>query len=144
MKKNSADLTQLDFRDVKFPSDDLTVGALRKKHWSLFDDGFDDGEKAQPQFFLNGQLFEHSADVLGHLLFSERVVATCAYADVEGVRRPQCDFDSHKQELAKLYVRYGLAAGKNEALLLVRELEEQGHDLSRSPTWRRDPGSGGR
>lgn len=144
MKKKSADLTQLDFRDMRFPSDNLTIGAFRKKHWTLFDNGFDDGDNAQPQFFLNSEAGGHSVDVLGHLLFSERVIATCAYADVAGVRRPKCDFDAHKQELQRLYVDYGLAAGKNEATLLVREVEEQGHELARSPTWRRNPGPGGR
>jgi hypothetical protein len=139
MKTRRESFRQLDFRDVKFPSDVLTVGAVRKRHWMLFDDGFGEGDEAQPRFFLDGERGGHSGDVLGHLLFSERAVATCTYADAAGVRRPHCDFDGHRQELQKLYQRYGLAAGRAEARLLVREVEEEGQKLARSPTWSRRP-----
>lgn len=103
----------------------------------LFDDGFGNGERAQPRFFLSGDRGGHAGDVLGHLLFSERAVATCTYADTAGVRRPRCDFEGHRTELQKLYQRYGLAEQQIEALQLVQEVEEEGRKLARTPPWRR-------
>ena len=146
-KKVRVDFTQLDFRDVKFPSDRLTIEALRRNDWSLFDDGFHIGEHQQPQFFFNGSHGRHAADVLGSMLFCERAVVASAFANRVGAEQPECESRACKDELLTLYAKYGLAKGRNEAILLVKGLEDAGQDMARTGgPWDYRPGQkrGGR
>lgn len=120
---------KLDFSGFTFPSDGLSVGILRKKHSALFDNGFDDGEDAQPEFFFNAK---YSEDIVGNMLFCERLIATFAYAGARGMEPPQCvlPVPTFKNDLSKLYVRYGIASGPHHAEQLIRDIERQGVELA--------------
>lgn len=118
---------RLNFSDLTFPSDGLSIGILRKKHPSLFDEGFDDGDGAQPLFFFNAK---HSEDNLANMLFGERLIATFAYALARSMEPPDCELSLFKNDLSKLYVRYGIASGPHHAEQLIRDIERQGAELA--------------
>jgi hypothetical protein len=142
-EKVQVNFAELDFRDVKFASDRLTIEGLRKADWGMFDDGFHIGERQQPQFFFNGGHGRHAADVLGNMLFCERAVVATAFADHAGADRPDCEIDGCKETLIQLYQKCGLAKGEQEAKMLIRELEKAGHEMGRTGgPWNYQPGHG--
>jgi len=135
------DFAELDFRDVTFPSDKLTIDKMRKNDWGLFDDGFHVGERQQPQFFFNANHGGHAGDVVGSMLFCERAVVATAFADNVGADRPDCEIGGCKATLEKLYQKYGLAKGEQEAKMLIRGLEKAGHEMGRTGgPWSYRPG----
>jgi len=117
----------LDFSGLSFPSDGLSISTLRKLRPELFDKGFGDGEDAQPKFFFEGR---YSEDVIANMLFCERLIATFAYADARRMDQPRYDLPVFKNELATLYVRYGIASGSHHAEQLIRDIERQGIALA--------------
>jgi hypothetical protein len=125
----------LDVDTLSFPSDDLTIGALRKARPELFDRGVNAlGE--QPRFFCDPEVRGHSEEELGGMLYVERLVALHAYGLQAGVRiEPPTGFtlDELKEELAERYVRYGLAAGLHQAAELIKGVERQARALANAP-----------
>jgi hypothetical protein len=120
----------LDFRRVTFPSDALTIGVLRAQHSELFDKGFaEDNDRAQPKFFIASRNAGHSEDVVGNMLFIERLIATAAFAKAQGIPPPEADIEGYKDELATMYLRYSLAQGAHHAAELIRDIERQGAAL---------------
>ncbi len=125
--------SKLDFRRLSFPSDGLTLGVLRTMHSDLFDKGFAYAESAaQPQFFIASDKAGHAGDVLGNMLFIERLIATAAFASARGIDGPRADVADYKEELASLYQRYSLAKGEHHAALLIRDIERQGATLAQN------------
>lgn len=118
----------LDFSGFTFPSDGLTIGALREKHRELFDKGFSMEEDAQPRFFFDPTF---SGEIVANILFCERLVATCAYAEARGMRWPDCEIEGIRGFLLTHYPRYGLASGPQHAEQLIRDIEGQGTELAK-------------
>jgi hypothetical protein len=125
-------LRKLDFSDIRFPSDGLSIAALRKAHAPDFDHGCVlVGNDAQPRFFLSANNDLDSRHSVGILLFNERIVAAAGFCAVTGI---QLNYGSTlldlRDNLANLYIQYGLAAGHHEAEQLVRTVDKQGRSLA--------------
>lgn len=123
-------LEDLDFRNIRFPSDGITVRRLRELHPDLFDHGYHAGGGAQPVYLLRPEEAGHVTDRLGNLLFIERFVVASAYAAAERIDPPEGEPDALIEELSNLYLRYGLASGPQHAAQLIRDLETAGRQLS--------------
>ena len=122
---------KLDLTSVRFPSDSLSIKAIRDVHPELFDKGFGKGEQSQPKFFLLSGWGGHSEDMLGGMLYCERLIAVCAFAKARGLHAPQFNVDDFKDELIELYTKYGLASGRHHAGELIRNIEQQGAQLGK-------------
>ncbi len=128
-RKSGGHLRELDLGGIQYPSDALSIGALRRKHPALFDKGF---AEPQPLFFMEPQDAGHAGDVLGGMLYCERLVALFAYAEAIGTEsaselHPGFDF---KDELIELYTRHGIATGRHHAAQLIRGIEQQAQQLA--------------
>jgi hypothetical protein len=100
-------------------------------HADLFDKGFaEEHDAAQPQFFIASDKAGHAGDVIGNMLFIERLLATAAFARARGMNGPHADIEDYKRELASLYQRYSLAKGDKHAAQLIRDIERQGAVLA--------------
>jgi hypothetical protein len=127
----------VDFSDIEFPSDRISIKTLRKLHPDLFDKGFADehNEGDQPQFFYNdhnGYQLERLAEVL----FYERVIAAAAYAKAAGLELPErFETDelvpSAKEWLERYYKEYGVADGPSTTKELIRGIERQARKLAK-------------
>lgn len=122
----------LDLSGVRFPSDDLTIRTLRQTHSDLFDIGIVNGENAQPKFFFHSSHGGHATDTVAAMLYCERLIATDAYAAAKGVDGMEtgATLDDFKEELTKLYARYGISNGPHHAAELIRDIERQGAALA--------------
>jgi hypothetical protein len=124
-----AEFKQLNFSECRFPSDRLTIAMLRFTHRELFDYGFDAGDDAQPQYFL--QPLGNADQGIGEMLFCERCVAAFAYAKARGIEVPtKLDLEIHKDQLVDMYRQFGLASGIRQASELVRDVEREGQQLA--------------
>jgi hypothetical protein len=120
---------KLDFSGIRFPSDNLKIGEIRRVHSDRFDKGFD-AAQALPNFSSFGAPGHHG-DGSGMLLFLERLMVTGAYADRKGVFWPiGFDPEAMREDLAALYCTYGLARGPRHAAQLIRDLEREGARLA--------------
>ncbi|HWB14100.1 MAG TPA: hypothetical protein VG826_33045 [Pirellulales bacterium] len=119
----------LDLSNIRFPSDGLTVGVLRKIHPELFDIGIEDGENAQPKFFFHAR--DICEDTVAAMVYYERMLATEAYAEAAGVQGIECCIGDFKNELVELYCRYQLASGPHHAIQLIRDFERQSAALAK-------------
>src|SRR5881394_2873109 len=75
----------LDFSGIRFPSDSLTIGALRRQHRGSFDVGFD---HETPRFFYVPRGNGHATDTIALMLSAERFIATAAFAKAAGIEPP--------------------------------------------------------
>lgn len=121
----------IDLSGIQFPSDTITIRALREAHPEQFDIGFaGGGGYEQPKFFFNGSDGATAEDTLGAMLYCERLIATDAYAAAKGVAGMGVSIDDFKEELAELYTRYGISKGPHHAAELIRGIEQQGAALA--------------
>jgi hypothetical protein len=115
---------------IHFPSDSLTIGAVRKLHRDKFD-----GD-VNPTFFH--ELPRSGADrSIGLMLFIERALARIAFDTALG--EPLTELltrDEFVGDLAELYARYGIANGPHHAQQLVRTFEAEATSQARH-TFRR-------
>lgn len=131
-EEQSDDFKHLDFSEIRFPSDALSVADLRRTHPDLFDKGFSSGAAAQPQFFLDPFVNGHSENTLGNMLYCERELAASAYAHARGIDSTDLgDVADIKEELSGYYTRYGIANGVHHAGELIRGIESQGAALAK-------------
>lgn len=103
---------QIDYNRLTFPSDALTIGAIRAAEPELF-------AQLQPTFFQSG------CSNLDALLFSERELARDAFERALG--RPKTYQESRREligMLSSIYKFYGLATGGKHTEQLVRAFEE--------------------
>jgi hypothetical protein len=115
---------KLDFSRIRFPSDNLTIGTIRRVHSGLFDTGFETGMLHN---FGDFSLPEHHGDGVEMLLFLERLLVVGGYADRRGIYWPAgYDPDATREDLAGLYCTYGLASGPQHAEQLIRDLMRDG------------------
>jgi hypothetical protein len=113
---------EIDFTKIDFPSDGLTIKTLRR----LSPDHFDSEPEACAKL-LHNRAGNPMGDVLT-LLDAERMVAQGAFFKTVGV---QCSRDYLEdvrgcaQDVAKLYVHFGIAKGQHHAEQLIRDIESQ-------------------
>jgi hypothetical protein len=128
----------LDFSLIRFPSDSLTLGALRARFPELID-------RAPGVPFFNKPKEAGLAD----LIWCERVVAEhgvgggvhlVIYGGGKDAARDSSGYDSALDEeyrgsvesLREAYVTFGLASGPESAQQLIRSIETQVAELSES------------
>lgn len=130
--ESKREFAALDMREVKFPSDCLRLEDLRRLFPKLFDIGYIDGPKIQPQFFVDSGKAGHSEEVLGHMLMIERSMVAHAYAVERGIPAPDDgEVFEAREELSQMYQDVGIAVGQIHAQQMVRSLVEAGRALAR-------------
>jgi hypothetical protein len=117
------DRSGVNLTDIRFPSDGLTIGALRRAHPDRFD------TPPVPTFFLTEPRGDCADLVLGTVLGLERALAADAYnrAAGQGWKDVALGYDrgTFAADLGEWYVRYGLARGGHHAEQLIRAFEAQ-------------------
>ncbi len=117
------DESGVDLTAISFPSDELTVGALRRLYPARLD-------APLPTFFDSEPHYNSAAYVLGNLLAKERTLTMDAYNRVaqQGWKEIAPEFGHHAfpADLEDSYVELGLATGLKSATQLVRGIETQG------------------
>lgn len=125
-----ARFTELDFSGFRFPSDGLTIQTIRRLNRGSFDQGYFRGDDCQPRYFLQAEYRGHAADDLGTMLMLERVVATQAYAEAQGVPGPYgWNWKDVHDNLSELLCKYELATGLQHAAEQIRDIARQGRSL---------------
>lgn len=120
----------LDLSGIQYPTDQLTILALRKIQPDLFDRGF---KEIQPRYFHDTKPTVPAVDAgIGSAMMIERLFALSAYAKARGLpgREGWDDMDQYKPELAEFYRQHGLATGEHQAAELIRDIEMQATKLS--------------
>lgn len=106
----------VDLTKLHFPTDALTIGAIRQTD----PEGF---REVSPRFFKG----DGHGDV-SSLLWEERLLAANAFAQALGQSLPFPDEAQERdeiiKELATWYQRFGLASGLEHTKQLVRDLEQ--------------------
>jgi hypothetical protein len=123
---------KLDFTRLHFPSDHVTIFALRRLQPQFFDHGFPQGDdREQPQYFLRENTVGLAQDGIGTMMFCERLIATWAYAAARGVPPPLgWTLAERKAKLVEAYCFHKLASGPHEAIEMVKDIERQGIQLA--------------
>ncbi len=132
----------IDYTLIRFPSDQLTLGLIRRLHPDYFD--VEHAPFEQVLAIAPNEDFDSDDDPgIGQILYIERKLALNAF---EGVRRVYTrsnvmgakDKPAFVEDLVKFYSRYGIADGRESAMQLIRDIESQaanqarGADLGRS------------
>jgi hypothetical protein len=116
------DSPRVDFSQIHFPSDNLTIGALRTLHR----DGFD--SDITPHFFRDNSRMGADRTV-GLILYTERALALSAFNHAVGNATKEAvagfNRDDFANDLQALYVRYGIASGAHHAEQLIRSFENE-------------------
>lgn len=139
---DSAAYDKLDFTAIRFPSDQLTIQALRRIYPDRFDLGFERDGELQPHFFPHEMLtslteVDPGVGLLGSMLFSERLIAAFAYGRDRGWPDPddwggELGLQGFKQDLAEFYEKFQIAPGPQAAAEMIRNIETQARELAAS------------
>lgn len=121
---------ELNFQNVQFPSDEISVRRLREINPAGFDAGFHEGSRSQPVYLLRPEERGNVTDHLGNMLFCERYLVTYAYALARGINPPDGEYEGLRENLAQLYVQYRVASGPQHAEQLMRDLETRGRQIA--------------
>jgi hypothetical protein len=119
----------IDYTLIRFPSDRLTIGTIRRLHPDYFDVEFAPFESALA-IAPNEDCVEPDEPEIGQMLWIERKLAQNAYEEVRRVfTRSNVvggrDKPAFLDDLIRFYVRYGLASGRESALQMIRDIETQ-------------------
>jgi hypothetical protein len=118
---------------LEFPSDRLTIGALRRRFPDLFDQPSIDDALSECPFLTDNQGRGFGMrDRLYSLLDTERQVALNALVGAKGQARDDW-FQSPQEErrtLAELYQEFGIAQGLEHAGQHIRDLEQAAASLA--------------
>jgi hypothetical protein len=120
------------FAQIKFPSDQLTIGELRR----LFPRSFDESTWKQGEYTdtVNSRPYGRQGleGDLGMLIDYERVLASVAFKQAVGESETtllplerRLSFKELTERLANFYVEIGLSSGMQHARQLVREITKQ-------------------
>jgi hypothetical protein len=131
---SAGELRRLDLSSCRFPSDSLSIKALRTLHPDLFDKGFSNDDDPQPKYLLKPHDGGHVEDSVGNMLYCERVIVVAAFAEAKGIAQLDINIADIKEDLQRLYERHGLAHGSHESHEMIRGLESQGRDLAKTPS----------
>ena len=130
-------LDYIDYTPIAFPSDNLTVGKLRK----LYPDRFDvEGAGHRDFFSANawGDKKQPDEEWLAAMLSAERYLARHAFELACG-KTSTCltqlgdTRDESAEELGQYYIHFGLASGPHHAEQLIRAFEAQAAAQGRAP-----------
>jgi hypothetical protein len=130
-------LDYVDYTSIAFPSDNLTVGKLRK----LYPDLFDVEGAGHREFFSANAWGKHSRpeeEWLAAMLSGERYLARHAFEVAFGntwtcLTQLGDTRDESAVELGKYYIHFGLASGPQHADQLVRAFEAQAASQGKPP-----------
>jgi hypothetical protein len=111
--------SDIGFATFDFPSDKLTVRELRRLHPEQLD-------RREPEWATHDNSLYAK---LSELIFCERVFASNTYDQARGQYREggiyEEDLELVREELAGVYIKFGLASGKVHAEELVRSVERE-------------------
>jgi hypothetical protein len=120
----------IDFTQLKFPSDSLTVATLRKVYPHSFDLSSRTG--GSHRTYGRGSL----NDTLGGVIDTERLVASLAFKQALRLAPNEAETQDPQETLRDLlasdYVTLGLATGQHHAEQLVRDIEGQATTQART------------
>jgi len=127
----------VDYTSIAFPSDNLTVGKLRKLHPDLFDV---EGSGHREFFSANawGKKSQPNEEWLAAMLSAERYLARHAFELACG-KTSTCltqlgdTRDESAVDLGKYYVHFGLSSGQQHADQLIRAFEAQAAAQGKPP-----------
>jgi hypothetical protein len=116
-----ADDPDIDLTKFDFPTDKLTVKDLRR----LYPGRLDNRSVTSIDQFREGSVYEK----LAALISEERILAIDIYDQASGKKRPfglrGADLKDALEELAEVYIRFGLASGPAQAEQLARSVKSQ-------------------
>jgi hypothetical protein len=111
----------LDYSAIRFPSDLITVGTIRKAHPERFD-------VDTPSSFR--YMNQNARITLSEMISTERLLARAAFEEAmgksvdvlaeEGLERP-----SVIAGMTEDYLKYGITTGKNHTEQMIRDIESQ-------------------
>src|SRR5207244_2020081 len=114
----------LDFSQIRFPSDRVTVADLRR----LWPWAFDQYRPPEPGHRGDIKRGGDLSTTLGCLLDCERIYADLVFRQALGMPRADGGIpmpEGADIELAEVYESYGWARGEHEAREMVRDIESQ-------------------
>ena len=119
----------VDYTLIRFPSDGLTIGKIRRMHPDYFDvesAPFENALAIAP----NEDFVEPGEPEIGQMLYIERKLAQNAFEVVHKVYTSSNvmsykDKPGFVEDLVRFYVRYNLASGRETALQMIRAIESQ-------------------
>jgi hypothetical protein len=122
---------EIDLTKIEFPSDVMTIKAIRR----LWPVAVDTGEKVD---LFSRPVGGRAGEMLSNMLTMERDLAKATFG-LEFGREPNITYadDDVKllaEDLSKLYTRYGIADGPNSAKELIRNIESQAVAQARQHT----------
>jgi len=125
MTEKPPEYDYIDYTLVRFPSDRLDIGAIRRTHPEFFD-------VQQARFSEAFEVITDAVDGpnIGSMLRIERLLAMNAFEEVRGAfTKTNTVSDEDKpgfiEELASHYMQYGIASGLQHAQQLILDIEAQ-------------------
>lgn len=130
-----AESPEIDVTKIDFPSDELTIKAIRQRWPKSID-------KREDNPYVDGiprLLAQPTGEELFSMLKMERDLATATFNMELGREPPDlsyADFSikSLAEDLSKLYIEFGLASGQHHADQLIRSIESQAVAQARQHT----------
>jgi hypothetical protein len=128
LSEESPEYEDIDYTSIRFPSDRLDIGAMRRVHPDLFD--VEDAEYEQALAVIPEGFHSPDHPEIGQMLHLERMLARNAYEEVRG-DYTQSNFitptekPSYHEDLTAYYLRYRLATGPHQAEEMIRDFEAQ-------------------
>lgn len=121
--------SQLDLHLIPFPSDRLSLACLRKTYPEQFDAGL------QPEAF-DRDAAHKLGDILTDVLYSERLLARCAYAIRAGLEIDELDITdpaallSLQKSLAQNYKALQITSGLQSAMHEIQSFMSRAAELA--------------
>jgi hypothetical protein len=120
-----AESPEIDFTKMDFPSDGLTIKAIRQRWPQAVDTRKDDPySDVTPR-----PLGPPAGEMLHNMLRMERDLAKATFG-LEFGREPDIAYADHDvkllaEDLSELYITFGVASGQHHASQLIRSIESQ-------------------
>lgn len=113
---------KVDFTKMEFPSDGMTIKAIRR----LWPEAVDTGDAVD---LFSRPVGGRAGELLFSMLTMERGLAEATFG-LEFGREPDIDYADHDvqvlaEDLSELYIRFGIADGPQTAKELIRSIESQ-------------------
>jgi hypothetical protein len=117
------DVPQIDLSKIQFPSDELTVKAIRR----LWPESVD--TEKEVELFTDEGYHGGPGELLWSMLVMERDLARATFGAEYG-REPEILYADHDvslvaDDLRKRYIEFGIASGQHHASQLIRGIESQ-------------------
>jgi hypothetical protein len=127
-------LDWIDYTSISFPSDMVSIGTLRKVYPDIFD--VDDNDVRA--FFARQRSGKPKETILADMLGEEHDLARHAFESALGKKYTVLTEwndtrDEAAEQLAKYYLHFGLASGREQAEQLIQAFEAQAAAQARPP-----------